>query len=128
MGLVNSIFGGYSGLKYGGVFLVFYTTEPGRQYTVDKELYRILSDLVAGNIDDTAFEAAKNRLKSSTIFKREKASSEAEDIGYSYTLGLENYYRNYTVNIDKVTKTDVIKTLQSILKGPALIIRTVPLT
>jgi predicted Zn-dependent peptidase len=126
MGLVNSIFGGYSGLKYGGVFLVFYTTEPGRHYTVDKELYRILSDLVAGNIDDTAFEAAKNRLKSSTIFKREKASSEAEDIGYSYTLGLENYYKNYTVNIDKVTKADVIKTLQSILTGPALIIRTVP--
>lgn len=125
-GLVNSIFGGYSGLKYGGSFIIFYTTEPGKEYEVEKEIFNLLSDILNGNIPDKLFQSAKNRLKSNIIFKREKASSEAEDIGYSYTLGLEDYYKNFTEKINKITKDDVIKQLRTILSGNNLIIRTIP--
>ncbi|MCA1933146.1 MAG: insulinase family protein [Calditerrivibrio sp.] len=125
-GLVNSISGGYSGLKYGGVFIVFYTSEYGKEYEVDKEVYRILSNIASGNIEDSLIESAKNRLKSMTIFKREKASSEAEDIGFSYTLGLQNYYKNFMENVDKIGKDDLAKMMQDILKGNSVVIRTVP--
>ncbi|MEF3254679.1 MAG: insulinase family protein [Deferribacterales bacterium] len=125
-GLVNSIFGGYSGLKYGGSFIIFYTTEPGKEYEVEKEIFNLLSDILNGNIPDKLFQSAKNRLKSNIIFKREKASSEAEDIGYSYTLGLEDYYKNFTEKINKITTDDVIKQLRTILSGNNLIIRTIP--
>jgi len=126
-GLVTSIFGGYSGLKYGGSFLVFYTCEPGKEAKVDKEIMKIFSDILNNGIPAKDLEAARNRLKSSVILKREKASSEAEDIGFSYTMGLENYYKNFIENLNKTTAEDVLNALKNILTNNSIMIKTLPI-
>ncbi len=125
-GLVNSVFGGYSGLKYGGTFLVFYTCEPGKETKVDKEIMKIFSDLLNNGIPKGELESARNRLKSSVIFRREKASAEAEDIGYSYTLGMENYYKNYIENVNKTTEDDILRVFKGILTNNSVMIKTLP--
>ncbi|MGC9062499.1 M16 family metallopeptidase [Calditerrivibrio sp.] len=125
-GLVNSVFGGYSGLKYGGTFLVFYTCEPGKDTKVDREIMSIFSNILNNGIPKTELESARNRLKSTIIFRREKASAEAEDIGYSYTLGMENYYKNFIENINKTTDEDILRVLKEILTNNSVVIKTIP--
>ncbi|MCX8084794.1 MAG: insulinase family protein [Calditerrivibrio sp.] len=125
-GLVNSIFGGYSGLKYGGTFLIFYTCEPGKETQVDKEIFSLLSKIISEGINPKDLESARNRLKSSVIFRREKASSEAEDIGYSYALGMEWYYKNFIDGINKVKTEEIKNSLVEILKNNSIMIKTTP--
>jgi len=52
-------------------------------------------------------EKAKRRLISKLLFQREKASAEANDIAYSFTHDIKDYYYNYEKRIEEVSLKDI---------------------
>ena len=115
LGIVRNIFGGYSGSGHVGSFLFYYTCHPNSGEEVLEEIFILIEAIQKGDFDERILPRAKNRLSSQVVFQREKCSSEAFDIGYSYTLGIKDYYLNYLDQINRVNKEDIIK-----LKSPLL--------
>lgn len=125
--LVNMVFGGYMGLKHGGSFTFFYTRQFEENQKPLDEIEKIIQDITEGNISEKNLERAKNRLKAQTVFQREKASSEAHDIGMAYTLGIPDFYLDYTEKIESVTIEDIKTVANSIFKQPYIITKTIPI-
>lgn len=123
--LVNSIGGGYYGFRNIGSFLFTYNAQPGRSEEIKSEIVKTI-----GNLDDIltqeAIEKAKNRLKSQSVFQREKSSSEANDIGYSYTVGRPDYYLEFLERMDSVTKESILKSVEGLFDKKYVWLRTLP--
>jgi len=124
--LVNMVFGGYMGLKKGGSFTFFYTRQFEKNRKPLEEIEKIIQDITEGNISEKSVERAKKRLKAQTVFQREKTSSEANDIGMAYTLGIEDYYLEYTEKIESVTIKDIKTVANSIFNQPHILTKTIP--
>jgi predicted Zn-dependent peptidase len=123
--LVNSISGGYYGLRQRGTFVFSYNAPLGRSEKIKEEILASISD-IEGMLTDQAIEKAKNRLKSQSAFQRERSGSEANDIGFSYTVGLPEYYHDFLERIGEVSKSDIVKAVQSIFERKYVWIRTMP--
>ena len=124
LNLVTSIYAGSMGQKYVGSFVIYFTSEDKDFKKVIAETDKIIADILEGKIEEDMITRAKNRLKSQVIFQREKTSSEANDIGYSFTLGIRDYYFKYTEMIDKVTKEDIVSVAKDIFNNHRLIVAT----
>lgn len=122
--LVTSISAAYMGQKHVGSFVIYYTCEDKNTLLAYKKIKKVLDDIISGKIDENMLERAKNRLKSSVVFKREKTSSEAMDIGYSYTLDIKDNYFNYTKLIDKVSIKDLQQLAKSVFSNSKVISST----
>lgn len=123
--LVNSINGGYYGLKHRGTFLFTYNSQIGRGEDIKAEILRTVKDMDK-YLTDENIEKAKNRLISQNLFQREKTSSEANDIGYSYTVEQPSYYDNFVENIKKTDKLSIKNAIKTIFKSDYVWVRTMP--
>ena len=123
--LANSINGGYYGLKHRGTFLFTYNCQIGKGDAVKAEIIKTVKD-IDKYLTDGNIEKAKNRLKSQTMFQREKTSSEANDIGYSYTVEKPSYYDNFVENINKTDKLSIENAIKTIFKSEYVWVRTMP--
>lgn len=123
--LVNSINGGYYGLKHRGTFLFTYNSQIGRGEDIKAEILRTVKD-IDQYLTDENIEKAKNRLISQNLFQREKTSSEANDIGYSYTVEQPSYYDNFVENIKKTDKLSIMNAIKTIFKSDYVWVRTMP--
>lgn len=123
--LVNSINGGYYGLKYTGTFMFTYNAPVGNADAIKKELIDMTTHIDT-YLTDENIEKAKNRLKAQSVFQHEKTSSEANDIGYSYTVDVPDYYDNYLENISKVDKLSIENTVGKIFASNYVWTRTLP--
>jgi predicted Zn-dependent peptidase len=123
--LVNSVSGGYYGLKNHGAFIFTYNAQPGGADVIKDEIMKTIHDL-PDILTDEAIEKAKNRLKSQSVFTREKSSSEANDIGYSYTLGRPDYYHEFHERVGRVTRESILSSVQGIFGGHHAWLRTLP--
>jgi zinc protease len=65
-------------------------------------------------------------LKSQIAFQRERSSSEARDIGYSYTLGIPAYYHNFLSKMSGIKSDDVRKVANETFSRPYIDLRTIP--
>ncbi|WP_022850520.1 M16 family metallopeptidase [Limisalsivibrio acetivorans] len=125
LGIVNSINAGYLGLKHGGSFIFTYTCSEGKSDEVVRYLDSFIPEL-GEYIGEKSIERAKNRLKSQTAFQRERSSSEARDIGYSYTLGIPAYYHDFLEKISSVESGDILKAANKVFSGKYIDVRTLP--
>lgn len=123
--ITNSINAGYYGLKHIGTFLFTYNAPAGRGDIIKKAMLDTVRDMKT-YLTDENIEKAKNRLKSHSVFQREKTSSEANDIGYSYTSELPEYYDNFLENINKVDKMSIETAFGKIFNSAYLWTRTLP--
>lgn len=123
--VTNSINAGYYGLRYNGTFLFTYNAPLGRGDLIKSEILDIVKN-VSTYLTQENIEKAKNRLKSQSVFQREKTSSEANDIGYSYTVGVPSYYDNFIENINKVDKMSIENTIGKIFSSDYVWMRTMP--
>lgn len=123
--LVNSISGGYYGLKFTGTFMFTYNAAVGNSDAIKAELLDITQH-IDKYLTPENIEKAKNRLKAQSVFQHEKTSSEANDIGYSYTVGVPDYYDNYLENIGKVDKLSIENTVGKVFASHYVWIRTLP--
>lgn len=124
--LVNMIFGGYMGQKHGGSFTFFFTKHPDTKGDPLSKIHTIIDNLKEGKLSDENLKKAKNRLKAQTVFQREKASNEANDIGMAYTLDITEYYKDYVKKIDSVTLDDIKKVSNKIFSENYILVKTVP--
>lgn len=123
--LVNSINGGYYGVRTTGTFVFTYNAQPGRSAAIKEEILKTIEDL-GDIISDEAIEKAKNRLKSQSVFQREKSSSEANDIGYSYTVGRPDYYHDFIENMNGVDKESILNAVKNVFNKHYVWLRTLP--
>ena len=126
MGVVTAVSAGKILSKNAGGYIVHMVTNPGDADKAVAALKTSLMKLTNGTLSDNELQKAKNRLKSRTVFQKEKASSEAGEIGYSYTLGLKDYYHTYLKRIDAVTMKDVVASAGVIFSSPSIQYSTVP--
>lgn len=123
--LANSINGGYYGVRKMGTFVFTYNAQPEKSEDIKNEIIKTIGDL-----DDIltveAIEKAKNRLKSQSVFQREKSSSEANDIGYSYTVGRPDYYHEFLDNMSKVDKKSILAAVKDVFNKKYVWLRTIP--
>jgi len=124
LNLVTSIYAGSMGQKFVGSFVIYFTADDNNFNKVIVETDKILKNIINGNIDDSMLVRAKNRLKSQIVFQREKTSSEANDIGYSFTLGIKDYYFNYIDKINSVTIDDLKSVAKEIYNNHRIIVAT----
>ena len=124
--LANSITGGYYGMKHAGTFLFSYNCQMGKGDAVRDEILKLTSELDK-YLTDENIEKAKNRLLSQTMFQREKASSEANDIGYSYTVEQPEYYDNFVESIRKTDKLEIMTSIKTIFSSQYVRVRTLPM-
>jgi len=124
--IVTSIFGGYSGCKDAGSFMFYYTCLPENDKTIIKEISLIIKSIKDGDINKEMLSRAKNRLASQIVFQREKCSSEAFDIGYSFTLGIKDYYIDYLEKINNVCIEDIATLSSDIFNKHYILSRTLP--
>lgn len=123
--LVNSVSAGYYGLRKRGCFVFTYNSQPGRSKQVRDEIIKTVHDL-DGILTDEAIEKAKNRLKSQSVFQREKSSAEANDIGYSYTVGRPDYYTDFLNRISSVSRDSILRSAKGIFDSKYVWLRTLP--
>lgn len=124
LNLVTSIHAGSMGQKFVGSFVIYFTSDDNNFNKVIVETDKILQNIINGIIDDKMLVRAKNRLKSQIVFQREKTSSEANDIGYSFTLGIKDYYFNYIDKINSVTLEDLKSVAKEIFNNHRIIVAT----
>lgn len=106
-GVVTAVSAGEILSRNAGGYIVHMLTNPGDTDKAVAALKTSLLKLTKGALTEEELQKAKNRLNSRTVFQKEKASSEASEIGYSYTLGLKDYYHTYLNRINAVTVKDV---------------------
>lgn len=123
--LVNSVSGGYYSVRKRGSFVFTYNAQPGRSEEIRDEIMKTIGDL-DGILTDQAIEKAKNRLKSESVFQHEKSSSEANDIGYSYTVGRPDYYNEFLERMSSVDKKSILKAVRNIFDKHYVWFRTLP--
>lgn len=124
LNLVTSIQAGYYAQKYVGSFSIYFTAEEKNVGKIITEIDKIIKSVFLGNLDENIITGAKNRLKSHVVFQRENTSSEANDIGYYYTLGIPEYYYRYTDLITAVTKEDIVAVAKEIFEKNRAIVTT----
>jgi zinc protease len=112
--------------KRAGAYIIDMSTNPNESGKALAALDNTLRKLTEGKISPRELAGAKNRLKSSVIFRKERSSRLASEIGYSYTLDLGDYHREYISLIDKVTLKDITDVSKLIFSSPRIIYKTVP--
>lgn len=111
--------------QYNGLMGAFAMTLPENADKFRDEAMKIIEDIAKGKIDNNRIEKAKNRLKSSDIYSYEKVSSLAINLGYAYTLDMEDYHLNYVSMIDKVSKEDIANYAKNLLAQPMYYAKTI---
>ena len=123
--LVNSISGGYYGVRTTGTFVFTYNAQPGKSDEIKSEILKTIGNL-SDILTDKAIEKAKNRLKSQSVFQREKSSSEANDIGYSYTVGRADYYHDFIEKMNEVSIESIVNSVRNVFNKNYVWLRTLP--
>lgn len=123
--LASSVSAGYLGMKHGGAFIFTYTCPPGGSDRVKEAILKITAD-IAKYIDKDSLEKCENRLKSQIAFQRERSSSEARDIGYSYTLGIPGYYHSFLDKMSGIKPETVTAVANKVFSRPYIDLRTLP--
>lgn len=123
--LATGVDAGYMGFRMNGAYVFTYVGNPGSGEKVEAEIMDIIHSL-KNLVTDEMIVKAKNRLKSQQIFQRERASSEANDIGFSYTLDIPEYYHSFIENIDKIDKKILIDAADKLFSGKYIFMKTVP--
>ena len=114
--------------KYAGAYMVHMVANPGEAELATAALKEALKQVMEDGVSEDELRKAKNRLISRTVFRQEKSSSEASEIGYSYTLELKDYYNTYKGKIEAIKAADVAFLAKQIFSSPAVTVKTVPLT
>ncbi|MDR2869179.1 MAG: insulinase family protein [Deferribacteraceae bacterium] len=124
-GLVTAVSAGDMLSKNSGAYIFYLVTNPDDSEKALSELQKLLASFVKEGPSDQELEKAKNRLTSRTIFTKERASSLAQEIGYSYTLDIKDYYHTYNDRIRSITAADIRK-IAKLFTTEALIYKTIP--
>lgn len=116
--IVNSISSSSSSFVQDGIFLISANYEVKNADVVIPEIFKQIDLIKNGEILEDEIVKAKNMIETSIYFNRESISDVAGEIGYNmmYWGNLKNY-DEYTKNIKKVTKEDVIKVAKKYLKN-----------
>ncbi|MDR2104889.1 MAG: insulinase family protein [Deferribacteraceae bacterium] len=112
--------------KRAGAYIIDLATNPKESAKTLIALDKTIRKLTEAKITQRELDGAKNRLKSSIIFRKERSSRLASEIGYSYTLELGDYHKEYLSLIDKVTLKDITDASKVIFSSPRIIYKTVP--
>ncbi len=119
-GLVQAIYGGYSGYKGTSQFIVYYITDVDKKDLVKEKVFEIFKNYKENGVPEELVENAKQRLINSEVFSREEVTHDAESLGYAASV-VENldYDLKYIENIEAVTKEDVDNFLKKYIKFDA---------
>ncbi len=119
-GLVQAIYGGYSGYKGTSQFIVYYITDVDKKDMVKEKIFEILKKYKEEGVPKELVENAKKRLVNSEVFSREEVTHDAESIGYAASV-VENldYDLKYIEKISAVKKEDVDNFLKKYIKFDA---------
>ncbi len=116
-GLVQGIYGGYSGYKGTSQFIIYFITDVDKKDKVKKEVFSILKEYIEKGIPEELVENAKEKLINSEVFSREEVSHDAESIGYAASVvGNLDYDLKYIEKIEAVKKEDVDRFLRKYIK------------
>jgi predicted Zn-dependent peptidase len=124
-GLVTAISAGDMLNKSSGAYVFHLVTNHGDTADALAEMNKLLQSFMQNGPSADELAKAKNRLTSRTLFMKERAASLANEIGYSYTLDIKDYYHTYNARINEVSVAD-IKKLATLFSTQALIYETVP--
>jgi len=91
-----------------------------------EKVSHVISDIGNGNFIEADLTRAKNMLINSFIFGNETNSGTAESIGYYEVIDSFKFAKNYTSNIEKVTKQNVEKIARELFKEPICILSIEP--
>ena len=112
-GLVQAIYGGYSGHKGTGQFIIYFITDVDKMEKAKKRIFEILKNYIEKGIPEELVENAKRRIVNSEVFSREEVTHDAESIGYAASVvGNIDYDIKYIEKISAVKKKDVDKFLK----------------
>ncbi|QAR33744.1 insulinase family protein [Geovibrio thiophilus] len=123
--LASSVNAGYLGMKHGGSFIFTYTCPVGNSGKVKDAILKVAAS-IDKFVDQKSLEKCENRLKSQIAFQRERASSEARDIGYSYTLDIPGYYHNFLNKMSGMKTEEITSLAADIFSRPYIDLRTLP--
>ena len=107
-GLVQSIYGGYSGYKGTSQFVIYYITDVDKKDKAKEKIFEILKEYIDKGVPENLVENAKERLINGEIFSREEVTHDAESIGYAASVVKNiDYDLKYIQKIEQVSKKDV---------------------
>ena len=107
-GLVNGIYGGYSGHRGTGQFIIYFITDPKKIHKVKEEIFKLVKEYRENGVPEDLINDAKKRLINGEVFSREEVSNEAEGFGYaSSVVGDVKREIDYIDYIKNVKKSDV---------------------
>ncbi len=107
-GLVQSIYGGYSGYKGTSQFVIYYITDVDKKDKAKEKIFEILKEYIDKGVPENLVENAKERLVNGEIFSREEVTHDAESIGYAASVVKNiDYDLKYIQKIEQVSKKDV---------------------
>jgi predicted Zn-dependent peptidase len=119
-GLVQAIYGGYSGYKGTSQFIIYYITDVDKKDKVKNRIFEILKRYLKEGIPEDLVENAKRRLINGEVFSREEVTHDAESIGYAASVvGNLDYDLKYIQKISAVKKEDVDRFLRKYIKFDA---------
>lgn len=125
--IVTSVYASEILSKNCGAYIIHMLIAPEDRQKAVSELNNTLKAFYSNPVSESELEKAKNRLISRTVFRQEKTSQEANEIGYSYTLDLKDYYNTYNSKINAVTAEEIKKVAEEIFLSPAITHITTPL-
>lgn len=114
--LAYSISAGHSSMKDDSLFLIRANFVPQNLEKLEKAIYEEIAKVRNGNIDDSDILTAKKIIERDTFYARESGANIANELGYT-TLVYKNpqFYDNYISNIQKVTKSDLLRVAKKYL-------------
>ena len=114
--LVYSISASNSSFMDDGLFTISATLDEKNLKEVEGEILEEIKKVQNGEVSQAEVNKAKNMIKTDTYYSRESVSNISDELGYLTTFwGSCAYYDNYLNNIEKVTRSDVIRVAKKYL-------------
>lgn len=124
--LVYSISASNSSFMDDGLFTISATLDEKNLKEVEGEILEEIKKVQNGEVSQAEVNKAKNMIKTDTYYSRESVSNISDELGYLTTFwGSCAYYDNYLNNIEKVTRSDVIRVAKKYLTTSKYAISTV---
>jgi zinc protease len=117
-GLAYQVGVGYQTLKYVGPITIFLVPNPMKM----QEAFTVLSEEMEKWDDDDYFtdeqlETAKTMLAIQDAYGKEQTSQYIHTVTYWWASASIDYYTNYVENLNKVTREDIKKYVQTYIQG-----------
>lgn len=94
--------------RFAGLFTVYAIGPAGQETKLQEQLLGLIEDVKAGNFTDRDLQRAKSFLRGSNLLGNESNAGKAGELGYYASIDTIAFADNYLVEIDKVTKADVM--------------------